>query len=58
MKKLRLLFSAIVAVMLLSCTQEKKSELVQRLEKIFYSDSFSLISESTFNVADYGAIAD
>lgn len=43
---------------LLSCTSSQKSELVQKLESIFYGDTFINISEKTFNVADYGAIGD
>lgn len=35
-----------------------KSELVQRLEKIFYADNFTKIPSKVFNVQDYGAIGD
>jgi len=35
-----------------------KSQLVLQLEAIFYDDDFCAIPERTFNVADFGAIAD
>ena len=35
-----------------------KSELVQRLEAIFYSEDFVVIAPKTFNVADFGAVGD
>ncbi len=52
----------IFSILLFSCTQkvekEIKSELVQHLESIFYDNSFAAIPDKTFNVADYGAVAD
>ena len=36
----------------------EKSELVQRLEGIFYTPDFAKTPEKTFSVADYGAIGD
>lgn len=47
---------------LFSCAQNegesKKSELVKRLEGIFYNKNFTTIPDRTFNVVDYGAISD
>ncbi len=49
--------------LLLSCSQRAtkeahKSELVKHLESIFYNDDFATIPDKTFNVADFGAVAD
>jgi hypothetical protein len=41
-----------------SCADSGKSELVKRLEAIFYDPSFAKIPDVPFNVADYGAIGD
>ena len=45
-----------------SCCQteknDSKSELVKRLESIFYKKDFAAISDTAFNVADFGAVAD
>lgn len=41
-----------------SCSGSGNSELVKRLEAIFYDPSFALIPEARFNVADYGAVGD
>ncbi|WP_340114916.1 glycoside hydrolase family 28 protein [Maribellus mangrovi] len=45
-------------VLFASCTQENESQLVQRLEGIFYDESFAQVPDKEFNVADYGAVAD
>ena len=37
------------------CADSDKSELVRKLEAIFDNPSFAKISETVFNVADYGA---
>ncbi|QIA07446.1 glycoside hydrolase family 28 protein [Draconibacterium halophilum] len=58
MKQYNLILSILLSTLLFSCTQEKKSELVQRLEEIFYNDSFATVPGTEFNVADYGAVAD
>ncbi|WP_167619338.1 glycoside hydrolase family 28 protein [Maribellus sediminis] len=58
MNKHKLFLSILLVGLLFSCSTEKKSELVQRLEAIFYSDSFAKIPDAVFNVADYGAVAD
>ncbi|MDX8339382.1 glycoside hydrolase family 28 protein [Draconibacterium sp. IB214405] len=55
--KIKLIY-ILLAFLFFSCQHEKKSELVQRLEGIFYNDSFASIPETDFNVADYGALAD
>lgn len=41
-----------------ACSGLKKSELVQRLESIFYNSSFATIPETQFSVADWGAAGD
>ena len=41
-----------------SCEQEKKSDLVKRLEGIFYDNSFARIPNAFFSVVDYGAVGD
>jgi polygalacturonase len=41
-----------------SCANSQKSELVKRLEAIFYDPSFAKIPDVPFNVADYGAVGD
>lgn len=41
-----------------ACSKSNKSELVNRLESIFYSQSFASIPERIFNTADFGAIGD
>ncbi len=43
---------------LFSCTDSGKSELVKRLEAIFYDPGFAKIPDTPFNVADYGAVGD
>lgn len=52
----------LIIISLFSCMQKErespKSELVQNLESIFYNKNFTTIPDGTFNVADYGAIAD
>lgn len=56
------LFILFIASVLFSCkpkaAKEVKSELVTRLESIFYNKDFALIPDTTFNVADYGAVGD
>lgn len=58
MKQYSLILSILLGTLLFSCTQEKKSDLVQRLEGIFYNDSFATVPGTEFSVADYGAVAD
>ena len=41
-----------------SCTHSGTSELVQRLEGIFYHPDFARIPDVAFNVADFGALGD
>ena len=41
-----------------SCADSGKSELVKRLEAIFYDPSFAKIPDVPFNVSDYRAIGD
>ena len=41
-----------------SCANSKKSNLVKRLETIFYDPSFAKIPDIHFNVADFGAVGD
>ncbi len=52
----------VAALLLHSCSSKEekksKSELVTRLENIFYSEGFAKISDAIFNVADYGAVND
>jgi len=48
----------VICAGLLSCTDSSKSELVKRLEAIFYDPSFAKIPDTPFNVADYGAVGD
>lgn len=45
-------------LILASCTGDGKSDLVRKLESIFYEASFARIPERTFSVADYGAEGD
>ncbi|WP_319501727.1 glycosyl hydrolase family 28 protein [uncultured Draconibacterium sp.] len=60
------MINKIVAILIIisafSCTREAekpaKSELVKRLEGFFYNDDFTVIPDKSFNVADFGAIAD
>ena len=54
--KIILLMTA--SLFLFACNRNKKSELVQNLEKIFYNKSFAKTPESIFNVADFGAVGD
>jgi len=58
----KILFLFITVSLLFSCKpkveKETKSELVKHLESIFYSKDFTTIPDATFNVADYGALAD
>lgn len=49
---------AVIGLNLVSCTGSKKSELVKRLESIFYNPSFATIPNAHFTVADYGAVGD
>lgn len=46
----------IYTLSLFSCKKQEKSELVRRLEGIFYDKSFAVIPDRTFNVADFGAV--
>jgi hypothetical protein len=41
-----------------SCADSGKSELVKRLEAIFYDPSFAKIPDTPFNVGDYDAVGD
>lgn len=58
----KVLFLILIASIVFSCTtkvkKENKSELVKRLEDIFYNKDFAKIPETTFSVDAYGAIAD
>lgn len=47
-----------IYLFLVSCQDNKKSDLVQQLENIFYNESFTSIPDTSFNVADYGAVPD
>ncbi len=54
----KILWGIILTLLISSCSKEEKSELVQRLEEIFYDESFARVPEAIFDVADYGAVAD
>ncbi|WP_321996437.1 glycoside hydrolase family 28 protein [Draconibacterium orientale] len=59
----RLSIAILLFSLLLSCSQKQaqkahKSELVKHLESIFHNDDFAVIPDKSFNVADFGAIAD
>ncbi len=58
----KIFFPILTVAFLLSCQpqtkKETKSQLVQHLEKIFYTKNFISIPEKTFNVTNYGAVAD
>ncbi len=56
--RIKILASVVFVFLFCACVTEQKSELVQRLEGIFYNDSFASVPETEFNVADYGAVAD
>jgi len=45
-------------IILPSCGDAGKSDLVRRLESIFYDRDFTRIPDATFHVSDYGAIPD
>lgn len=45
-------------MILSACRDQGKSELVKRLESIFYDASFAAIPDRHFDVADYGAAGD
>ncbi|HMC00374.1 MAG TPA: glycoside hydrolase family 28 protein [Flavobacteriaceae bacterium] len=57
-------YLAFIFFLLIGCKQnekeviEDKSELVNSLESIFYSDDFTSIPDKTYNTSDYGAIGD
>ena len=53
-----LILGIILASGLSSCADSGKSDLVKRLEAIFYDPSFAKIPDVPFNVADYGAVGD
>ena len=60
---IRLPIYSLLFLLLFSCTQKHtteppKSELVQYLESICYNDNFTVTPDKSFNVADFGAIAD
>lgn len=62
-QKRSLIFLICIILGIFSCneptaTEKTKSELVTRLESIFYGESFTSIPAQTFNVADYGAVGD
>ncbi|MEZ5043201.1 MAG: glycoside hydrolase family 28 protein [Saprospiraceae bacterium] len=61
MRSLYLFFPFFLLTFLFSCKEKPKndkSELVTRLESIFYDPAFVTIPDQTFNVADNGAIGD
>lgn len=51
-------FFLIIFLILVSCQNKGKSDLVRNLESIFYNESFTSIPDTVFNVTDYGAVAD
>ncbi len=57
----KMLYLLVLGLISLGCNEqetETKSELVQELEGIFYSDDFAPIPDRTFNPADFGAVGD
>ncbi len=48
----------ILTIGLSSCADSGKSELVKRLEAIFYNPDFAKVPDTPFNVGDYGAVGD
>jgi polygalacturonase len=48
----------IASLFLFACNKSDKSELVQKLENIFYDESFAKTPNKEFNVADFGAVGD
>lgn len=58
MKQLLLFSLILLTAGLSSCADSGKSELVKRLEAIFYDPSFAEIPDTPFSVADYGAVGD
>jgi len=48
----------IFCMSVVSCQKNENSELVQKLESIFYGSSFAKTPQTIFNVKDYGAVGD
>ncbi len=54
----RLLPLIMLTLQISSCSDAGKSDLVRKLENIFYDPSFAKIPDKQFNVADFGAVGD
>lgn len=48
----------IFSLLLSSCSNQGKSDLVKRLESIFYKPGFANIPDRNFSVSDYGSVGD
>jgi len=55
---LSIVFLFITGLTFISCSDSEKSELVKRLESIFYDPSFANIPDVSFSVANFGATGD
>jgi len=54
----RMMFLLFISATLVSCTEDNRSELVKRLESIFYDSGFASIPDRTFRASDFGAVGD